>query len=151
MAELQQAWRTHAGQALQSPVDQGEPAKAPVVGAQPTTPLKKRHTGSILASAGGLVLLAVVGFGLWQPGTPPTPPMVTAPQPKPAQTEPAPAVPIMALPAPVVTLAPVAPAVSDTATAPASAEEALALAVPPAPPPRRHQTPPRHPLQPRRR
>jgi serine/threonine protein kinase len=53
MAELQQAWRTHAGQALQSPVDQGEPAQAPVVGAQPTTPSRSATPGpSSLAPAG---------------------------------------------------------------------------------------------------
>ena len=49
MAELQQAWRTNASQALQLPVDQGEPAKTPVAVAPPTTPVKKRHAGPILA------------------------------------------------------------------------------------------------------
>jgi hypothetical protein len=92
IAELQEAWRSSARHSLQPQVDQAEPAKAPVVVTQPTTSLRKGHTGLILVSAGGLALLAVVVFGLWQPGNPPTAPTAWVPTPQPpiATTSPQP-------------------------------------------------------------
>ncbi|MBP6733692.1 MAG: DUF1566 domain-containing protein, partial [Chromatiaceae bacterium] len=127
ISEFQQAWRT-AAMPLSDPLAAGgaaEAATAPVTPAPGAANTGK--LGLILALAGIVALMAVVGAVLWSDKPEPAPPMVAAPPPKPAQAVPAPPAPIMAPPAPVVTLAPAAP---DAPTPPITA---AALAVPAAP------------------
>jgi TPR repeat protein/serine/threonine protein kinase len=96
MADLQLAWRSGADLALKPNVDKEGSAKTLAVVAQPATPI-----GPILAIAGGLAILAAVGYKL---GAPPSPSVTGTHTPIPATTttspQPIPTAPISIAQAP---------------------------------------------------